>query len=158
MTTKPFIAAALAGLMLAGCQSMQDNPKQTMGTLAGAGLGALAGSQVGGGKGAMVGIAVGTLAGAWLGSEIGKSLDNADKAIMQKTSNNALESNPTGVASSWRNPDSGHSGTVTPTRTYQTAQGEDCREFENSVNVDGRTEKAMGRACRQADGTWRIVQ
>ncbi|MEO5335522.1 MAG: RT0821/Lpp0805 family surface protein [Magnetospirillum sp. WYHS-4] len=158
MMRKPIVALALAGFFLAGCQSMQDNPKQTMGTLAGAGLGALAGSQVGGGKGQMVGIAIGTLAGAFLGSEIGKSLDNADKAIMQKTSSQALESTPSGVASAWRNPDSGNSGTITPTRTYQTAQGEDCREFENSVTVDGRTEKAMGRACRQADGTWRIVQ
>lgn len=158
MMLKRFTAFALAGLLLAGCQSMQDNPKQTMGTLAGAGLGALAGSQIGGGKGKLVGVGLGALAGAWLGSEIGKSLDNADKAIMQKTSSTALESNPSGVASSWRNPDSGHSGTITPTKTYQTAQGEDCREFENSVTVDGRTEKAMGRACRQPDGTWRIVQ
>ncbi len=45
-----------------------------------------------------------------------------------------------------------------PTRTYQTASGENCREFESTVTIDGREEKATGRSCRQPDGTWKIVQ
>ena len=41
--------AALVAVTLVACEGMQDNPKQTAGTLVGAGLGALAGSQIGSG-------------------------------------------------------------------------------------------------------------
>ncbi|MBM3566006.1 MAG: glycine zipper 2TM domain-containing protein [Alphaproteobacteria bacterium] len=147
-----------AAVLLTGCQTMQDNPKQTMGTLLGAGTGALIGSQIGGGKGALAAVAVGTLAGAFIGSEIGKSLDNADKAMAQRTAQTSLESNRTGQTSSWRNPDSGHSGTYTPVSTYRSAGGQDCREYETTVTIDGRTERATGHACRGPNGQWQIVQ
>jgi surface antigen len=142
--------------VLAACGQGQGN-KQTGGTLIGAGLGALAGSQIGGGRGQLAAVAIGALAGAYFGSEVGKSLDSADRMAMQRTSQGALESNQTGQSSSWSNPDSGHSGTVTPTRTYQTASGDPCREYQQTVTIDGKTEQAHGRACRQPDGSWKIV-
>ncbi len=153
--TRVAIPVALV-LALSACQQGQGN-KQTGGTLIGAGLGALLGSQVGGGRGQLAAVAVGALAGAYFGSEVGKSLDRADRLAMQQTAQNALEKNPAGQASSWSNPDSGHSGTVTPTRTYQTAAGEQCREYQQTVTIDGKTEQAYGRACRQPDGSWKIV-
>ena len=150
--------ALAAAVVLAGCQNMQDNPKQTVGTVLGAGTGALLGSKVGGGRGAMAATAIGALAGAYIGSEIGKSLDNADKAMAQRTAQGTLENNRAGQTSSWRNPDSGHSGTYTPTSTYRSASGQDCREYETTVTIDGRTERATGRACRGPNGEWQIVQ
>ena len=141
---------------LGACQQGEFN-KQTGGTLIGAGLGALVGSQIGSGGGQLAAVAVGTLAGAYLGSEVGKSLDRADRLAMRQTSHRALESTPTHQVSSWRNPDSGHSGTVTPTRTYQTPQGRNCREYTQTVTIDGRTEKVRGTACRQYDGTWKVA-
>ena len=158
MKTTGIALATAAAVILAGCQNMQDNPKQTMGTVLGAGTGALIGSQIGSGRGQLVGVALGTLAGAMIGSEIGKSLDNADKAISQRTAQTSLETARAGQTTSWRNPDSGHSGTYTPTSTYRSPAGQDCREFEQTITVDGRTERAMGRACRQPNGTWQIVQ
>lgn len=158
MKTTGIALATAAAILLAGCQNMQDNPKQTVGTVLGAGTGALLGSKVGSGRGAMAATAIGALAGAYLGSEIGKSLDNADKAMSQRTAQTALETGRTGQTTSWRNPDSGHSGTYTPTSTYRSPAGEDCREFEQTINVGGRAERAMGRACRQPNGTWQIVQ
>lgn len=156
---KTFIAltAALA-LPLGACANMQDNPKQTGGTLAGAGLGALAGSQIGSGTGQLAAVAIGALTGAWAGSEIGKSLDKADKMYAQRTTQNALEYNRTGQTSSWRNPDSGHSGTVTPVETYEPS-GNDrtCREYETTIYVDGKRETGRGTACRQLDGSWELV-
>jgi surface antigen len=137
---------------------MQDNPKQTAGTLVGAGLGALAGSQFGSGKGQLAAVAIGALGGAWLGSEAGKSLDKADQAYAERTAQNTLERNETGQTSKWRNPDSGNAGSYTPTRTYQTASGQNCREFETTVEIDGKSETATGTACRSADGTWKVVR
>jgi surface antigen len=150
--------AALLAVPLLACQNVQDNPKQAGGTLIGAGLGALAGSQIGSGKGQLAAVAIGALAGAWAGSEIGASLDKADKMYAQRTAQDSLEYSPSGQAKAWRNPDSGHSGSVTPTSTYRTADGRNCREFESTIYVDGKQETGKGRACRAADGTWQIVQ
>ena len=153
--TKFALPVALV-LALAACAPGQVN-KQTGGTLIGAGLGALTGSQIGGGRGKLAAVAVGALAGAYLGSEVGKSLDRADRLAMKNTSQTALEKNPVGRTSNWSNPDSGHSGTVTPTRTYQTASGGPCREYQQTVTIGGKTEQAYGRACRQSNGSWKIT-
>ncbi len=153
--TKLAIPMALV-LALAACAQGQGN-KQTGGTLLGAGLGALTGSQIGGGRGKLAAVAIGALAGAYLGSEVGKSLDRADRLAMRQTSQTALEKNPVGRASSWSNPDSGHRGTVTPTRTYETASGSPRRAAQQTVPIGGKTEQAHGRACRQPDGSWKIV-
>ena len=158
MSITRIATATLFVFMLAACQSFQNNPKQAGGTLLGAGLGALAGSQFGSGKGQLVAVALGALGGAFLGSEVGKSLDKSDRLFMERNARDTFERSRTGQTSSWRNPDSGHSGTFTPTRTFQTASGQPCREYQQTVTIGGRTENAYGTSCRQADGSWRIVQ
>ena len=65
-----------------------------------------------------------------------------------------------GVAGTWVNPDTGNRGTVTPRRTYRVQRGATtryCREFQQTITVGGKTERAYGRACRQPDGSWKIV-
>ena len=148
----PLVVAS--ALVLAGCSG--QGQKQTGGSMVGAAAGGLLGAQFGSGTGKLVGTALGVLAGAWLGSEVGKTLDNADKAAMRQSSQYALEATKTGHTSDWSNPDSGNSGTVTPTKTYQTAAGEYCREYQQTVTVGGKTQDAYGTACRQADGTWKV--
>lgn len=150
------VAGALV-VSLAACETGQYGQKQTGGAVLGGIAGGLLGSQIGGGKGKLAATAAGAVLGVFLGSEIGKSLDKADKLYAQRTQQGALEANPAGQASSWSNPDSGNSGTVTPTKTYQTAQGQPCREYQQTVTIDGRTETAYGRACRQSDGAWKIA-
>lgn len=150
----PAILVVAASLALAACQ--QTGPKQTAGGIFGAVGGALAGSTIGDGKGTVAAVAVGTLLGALVGSEIGKSLDNADKAAMAQSTQSSLERSPVGVTTTWNNPDSGNSGTVTPTRTYQASSGQYCREYTQTIQVGGSTEEAYGTACRQPDGSWQI--
>jgi surface antigen len=152
---KTLVAGALI-LSLSACETSQMGQKQMGGGLLGAVGGALAGSTVGGGKGTVAAVAVGTLLGAIIGSEIGKSLDNADKAAMAQSTQRSLEHNPTGVASTWSNPDSGNSGTITPAATYQAPSGQFCREYTQTVNIGGKSEEAYGTACRRPDGTWEI--
>ncbi|HJO72555.1 MAG TPA: RT0821/Lpp0805 family surface protein [Rhodospirillales bacterium] len=158
MIFKRTLSVLIAIVFLAACTDVEGKPKQTVGTLLGAGLGALAGSQIGGGKGQLAAVAIGALGGAWLGSEAGKSLDKADQVYAERTAQNTLENNKKGQTSKWRNPDSGHAGSYTPTRTYQTASGRNCREFETTVEIDGKSETATGTACRRADGTWKLVR
>lgn len=145
----------VAGGLLAGCQTM-GGPKQTVGAVGGAVLGGLAGSQIGGGDGRLIATGVGAVLGAWVGSEIGRSLDDADRLAAERASQRAFETAPTGQTTTWRNPDSGNYGEITPTRTYQ-ADNRDCRDYTHTIYVDGRSETARGTACRQADGTWQIV-
>jgi len=78
-------------------------------------------------------------------------------AVAEDTLQNALEYNRTNQASSWVNPDTGGTGTVVPTRTFESSSGQPCREFQQTIVIGGREEQGYGTACRQPDGTWRIV-
>lgn len=131
--------------------------KQLGGALLGAAAGGFIGSQIGKGTGQLAAVAAGTLLGAFIGSEVGKSLDRADQLYAEQTALHSLERAPTGTTSSWVNPDSGHSGAFTPVRTYQTAGGAYCREYQQTVTIGGKTEQAYGTACRQPDGNWKLV-
>ncbi len=155
MQIRKLILIGVVAGSLAACQDA--GTKQTVGTLIGAAGGALIGSQIGGGTGRLAAVAIGTLAGAFIGSEVGKSLDRADRIAMQNATQTSLETAPSGQATEWRNPDSGHYGTITPKPAVRSSTGEYCREFQHTVTVDGRTERAYGKACRQPDGSWRIT-
>ena len=51
--------------------------------------------------------------------------------------------------------------TPTPTQMAQSApQGDpqNCREFTAQVMVGGQPQQAVGQACQQPDGTWRVTQ
>lgn len=130
---------------------------EILGTLAGAAIGGLVGSQFGSGTGKSVAIGAGVVAGGFLGNKIGKELSCKDQQYHYDTTQNALENQKTGQTAAWTNPDTGHSGEVTPTRTYTAADGSPCREFEQTIFVDGEYEQIQGTACRQPDGTWKPV-
>lgn len=157
MSPRTLPAALLALLLLAGCANTDYGGKQTVGALAGAGAGGLLGAQVGNGKGQLAATAAGTLLGAFLGSEVGKSLDRTDQAYATQASYQALEYTPAGNDVAWQNPDSGHYGSVTPTRTWQEASGTYCREFQQQAAIGGEIQEVYGTACRQADGRWQVV-
>ena len=54
-------------------------------------------------------------------------------------------------------PDSGNTGAVTPVRTYQTSTGQYCREYTQTITIGGEKHKSYGTACRESDGSWKIV-
>ncbi len=151
------IAVALAATLTAAACASDAGQKESAGTLIGAGLGGLAGSQFGSGSGKLAAVGVGVLLGGLLGREVGRSLDAADRRYMAETQQSSLEYQRTGTMSSWQNPDSGHSGTFTPTKSYESPAGQPCREYTQTVIISGRTETAYGTACREANGDWRIV-
>ena len=155
---KSKIAIILAGaLTLTACE---PGSKQGFGTMLGALGGAAIGSAIGdNGDGTthFFAVAAGTLAGAAIGSSIGKSLDDADRRAMERNYQLALETYPSGQTSTWYNPDSGNSGSYQPQPAYQDKTGSYCREYQQTITVGGKTEEAYGKACRQPDGTWKIV-
>lgn len=49
------------------------------------------------------------------------------------------------------------SGYVVTTREGTNRRGQTCREYQQSITVGGETEEAVGTACLQSDGSWKIV-
>jgi surface antigen len=151
------VGTLLLALTLSGCASTMG-PKESAGSLVGGVGGAVIGSQVGSGTGRVVATAVGAIAGLLVGQEVGRSLDRADRLEMQRTAQYSLENSRSGESSTWRNPDTGHHGSITPRRTYRTERGQYCREYTQTVNIGGEEHQAYGTACRQPDGSWKIVR
>jgi surface antigen len=146
------VSTILMAFLLMGCES--TGPKTAVGGLGGAAAGGLLAAALGG-KGP--GIAAGAILGGLIGGAIGDRLDAADRAQASAAASQALESTPSGQSVAWRNPDSGHSGVVTPVRTYQSATGQPCREYTQTITVGGERQQSYGTACRQRDGSWKLV-
>ena len=80
-----------------------------------------------------------------------------DLARAQRAAITAFESTPAGQTTIWRNPDNGHWGTLTPSRTYRDASGRYCRDYRQTVTIGGQENQRNGSACREPDGVWRIM-
>ncbi len=134
-------------IIVCGCttQPTQEQSGMVIGGL----LGGVLGAQVGEGTGRTAATIIGTMAGAAIGGNVGRSMDDRDRMHTAL----ALENVQTGVPSRWRNPDTGNTYSVVPTRTYETPQGP-CREYIMNATVGGKAEKVYGTACRQPDGSW----
>ena len=153
---KMLITTVLATTLMSGCAGTYT--KQDTGTA----LGALTGGALAYGLGqdsskkelwTILGVGL----GAVIGNNIGAQLDERDRLLAGQTLQHTLEQAPTNAVGSWNNPDSGNSGTVTPTVTRYT-DGQPCREFTTTIDVGGQPQQGYGTACRQADGSWKIVQ
>jgi surface antigen len=146
---KLLFATLSLSIFLSGCAEVNN---EGVGTVAGGVVGGLLGSQFGSGSGRVAAAAGGALLGAWLGGNIGRTMDKVDRMEMQKT----LETAPVGRAVTWRNPDSGYTYTVRPTKTYYVHQ-QPCREYTTRALIGGKSQEIYGKACRQADGSWRVA-
>jgi surface antigen len=146
-------ALVIVAVAFTSCATVSENPKTAIGGLGGATVGGLIAAAAGGGG---AGIAAGVIGGALLGGLIGNYLDDRDKRMAAEAAHRALETAPSGRPVAWNNPDSGHSGTVTPVRTYQSG-GSYCREYQQTITVGGKQEQSYGTACRQPDGSWKVV-
>ncbi len=163
-TTTRIATVAVVALALAACAAPdQRRPgqvgeanKTTGGTLLGAVGGGLLGSQIGGGTGKLIAVGAGTLLGAFVGHQVGESLDKADVDYSKRAQERAHTA-PIGQQISWSNPETGHAGTITPNREGNDTSGNYCREYQQTVTVAGKTEQAFGTACRQPDGSWKVV-
>lgn len=149
--TVGFIALTVASMT--GCTPGNNVPGSTA---AGAVAGGLLGSAISGGS--AYGIIGGALLGGIVGDQIGQAMDRQDRINMQS----AIVNTPVNQEATWTSDQANAHGqhatyTVKPLKNYKTASHKYCREYETVVTVGGKTQKAYGKACRQPDGTWRIV-
>ncbi len=126
-----------------------------VGTLIGAAIGAEIGSHMSHGHGdeRLAATALGILLGAVIGQQVGGRIARADEVCFTQT----FEHAPDNETITWNNMRQGAEYQVTPTRTVKTRSGEYCREYQAKASVGGRITDTYGTACRQPDGSWKLI-
>ena len=84
---------------------------------------------------------------------VGAGLDDEDKQRAYAAQVQALESGGPGAPVGWKNPDSGHYGSIVPGPTFERG-GNKCRQYTHTIYIDGKPQTARGSACRNASGRW----
>ena len=138
--------AVCSALVMTSCSTPPSN--QDVGPVAGGVIGGLIGSQFGGGTGQIVATAAGAVVGAYLGNKIGQSMDETDQLKQQQA---MAASQPT----TWTS-QNGNTYTVKPHKTY-VQNNEVCRQYTTTAVIEGKTENITGTACKQPNGTWKVV-
>jgi surface antigen len=125
--------------------------RQLVGAALGGAAGGLIGSQFGKSSGRTAAAVGGVLVGMFVGGAIGRSMDEVDQACAAQ----ALEHVPDRRTVVWQGPrQQGY--WITPLRSYE-AGGRYCREYQTTAVIAGAPQNVFGTACRNADGSWQIV-
>ncbi len=126
------------------------------GTLVGAAGGAFLGSQIGGGNTARtISTALGTLAGGGAGLYAGNSIDKGQCEQAKLARTQALDHGRIGQSISWNQGNA--SGVFTPIREGRDTSGSVCKEYTQTLYINGKPETGTGTACRRADGRWQLA-
>ena len=155
--TVRFLTALCLVVSMSACSWSEDRTTK-VGGVAGGILGGVLGSKMGKGVGRDAAVILGATLGSMWGQDIAKGMTDVDKIFAERTTKDTLEYGKPGTETTWSNPDSGNSGTVKAGGTYQNDNGEDCRQFETDVDVNGEQSTAKGTACRTSDGDWQVVE
>ncbi len=78
--------------------------------------------------------------------------------LLEDCTQDSLENAKTNQTTVWENPDTGAFASVTPIESFQNEDGHYCREYQQTITIEGREHRAYGTACRTPDGSWQIVR
>lgn len=145
------IFAAIIGITLLSSCATNKGPNESGGMIIGGILGGVLGHEIGSGHGRTIATIVGTMVGTSIGGNVGRSMDETDRLNVSRS----LETVRTGVATSWKNPDTGNHYSMVPTSTIEKGE-QPCREYQIDATVGGKAEKIYGTACRNPDGSWKV--
>lgn len=84
-------------------------------------------------------------------------MSNEDIALANQAFQRALEKSASGKSLTWRNPNTGRSGSITPQKTYRAQNNLYCRVFDETVVMMRNTESFRNTACRDRDGVWKPI-
>ena len=93
------------------------------------------------------------MGGGLIGGTIGSQLDEADRRTALQAEYRALEYSQAGNTVDWRGASAGVSGAVTAAQPYRVGS-QDCRQYSQTVSLNGQKQTARGTACRNPDGSW----
>lgn len=137
----------LATLALTGCVSNEG-----IGTFFGAATGAAVGGIATGNTGGAV---VGAIAGGMLGNIAGANLNAANRRAAAEAEYRALEYGRVGAPVQWKGT-GGRYGDVVAGAPYQ-VNDFSCRDYTHTIYVDGEPKVGRGTACKQGDGSWKLI-
>ncbi len=147
---KNTVCALVVAALLTACATMDTN-KAAIGGVGGAAAGAVLGQAIGRDtKATLLGAAIGGV----LGYIVGNEMDKYDH--QQLTA--AYDRSPSYKTTTWVNPDTGKSYSVTPEPAYQDNADRVCRKAEIVAVIDGRKQKTLATACRNDQGQWVLQQ
>ncbi|WP_309084089.1 RT0821/Lpp0805 family surface protein [Chelativorans sp.] len=98
----------------------------------------------------------GITGGGLIMRELGADLGRRERLAAIDAEYRALETAPAGQPVTWQGGGNGRSGTVTAAQPYRVGS-QDCRPYSHSVIAGGTTRTARGTACRNADGSWTLL-
>ncbi|MCS6781175.1 MAG: hypothetical protein NZ555_15895, partial [Geminicoccaceae bacterium] len=96
------------------------------------------------------------IAGLVLGFGGGRLLPEAERdAPVESAVAEALERHPSGSALRFADRGGSLEGEVVPVRTFRSAEGRWCREYEMTLRERSQELRRLAIACREDDGRWR---
>ncbi len=131
------------------------NKTDPAGVIIGAVLGGLLGNAAS--NNSTGGTAAGVFAGGAIGAMLSTKLDCEDQAYARRTYSDGFNSGRTNVKYEWRNPKNDKRGDFTVRNYYGDPDGFRCANYTQTIYVGGRPQEASGRACRQPDGSWAML-
>lgn len=135
--------------LLTACQTTTAQNGATLGTLAGATIGALTF------KNKITGAAVGAGAGMLVGYIVGNEMDKYD----ERQISNTLEKTPSGQTATWTNPDTHARYEAVPKPPRHGHDGRIERDVILRTQMpNGQHETVHAKAYRQPDGSWHLIQ
>lgn len=144
--------------VIVGCETIEKETGLSKGTQAGAGVGAATGGLIAAAAGGGAAwILAGVLLGAVAGGVVGNQLTKKDKEQYASSSYDAISAQGKGGQTSWRNPETGNSGSTTINDTWTKADGTPCKRFTQTITAKGETHTTTGVACKEKDGAWKVT-
>ncbi|MFN3233112.1 MAG: RT0821/Lpp0805 family surface protein [Alphaproteobacteria bacterium] len=101
--------------------------------------------------------AIGKIAGRQVGGDAATFLTSGDRALLEDTTQSALERGRDGQPTQWVNPQSGNRGAIVPQPRFA-MDGQTCREYQHTIIAGGSSSTGYGTACRNGRGVWTIAE
>lgn len=127
--------------------------RKVIGAILGGAIGGVIGAQIGDGASRRIAVLVGAAAGTLIGSHIGRQMDEADRACVGE----ALEKAGDNRTVAWASGDGSTTYRVKPlARNPDTDPA--CRMFELQASTVAESSTSKAQACRDPDGSWRVIE
>ncbi len=126
-------------------------------TIVGAVLGGLLGNAAGGRRDSGGATVAGVIAGGAIGAMLSSNLSCEDRSYAYRTYSDGFNAGRSNATYQWKNPSADHRGELRVGTYYDDPDGFRCANYTQKIYVNGRPQEAQGRACRQPDGSWAML-
>lgn len=91
----------------------------------------------------------------WLDGAPVQFFNDEDWELLRTSMSHTLDNAPDGTTAEWKNPETGHAGSITVIDTNE-VNGNQCRKTKFFNSAGGVTGSNVYRLCKVEDGTWKL--